>query len=104
MEALIDRVPSAPYGVAADYIRRLTAADQDGDSWELRVCDGSATKGLKVSVSFSAKAELGLQVLDAESLDAVVERASGRITEHSRLVDPLPNDLVLRPDDFIRAL
>jgi hypothetical protein len=100
-EALIDRVSSVPYNVTASYLRRVTAPGQDGDSWELRVCDGSKAMVLKVTLTDTARNELGLRVLDAESLESVVEVAAGRLTEYGRLVQPLPDDLILRSDDFI---
>lgn len=52
MTSLADKLPNAPYGIAAKFDGNVTAPDQDGQSWHVLVGDGSSPSvQIKVSLS-----------------------------------------------------
>jgi hypothetical protein len=99
MEELIRKVPDAPYGVAAMVQGDCTEPGQDGHSWRVLVTDGTSAESVKVSLSESVRIEAGEPDLGEDIAPAVEVRARS-LTERGQLVKPLPEEIVLRTDDF----
>ena len=99
MEELNRKVPDAPYGVAALIQRDCTQHGQDGHSWWVSVTDGTTAGRIKVSLSESVRIEAGEPDL-AEDIEPAVEVRARSLTEYGQLRKPLPDEIVLRADDF----
>jgi|GEM_PF-4510499 len=89
----------APYGVTVAYERRLTATDQDGDTWSLLAFDGEVTETLTASLSASESVKLTRPVAP-EDVEHAVEHRAGSYPLETRLADLARDELVLTADEL----
>ena len=100
-EHLLEKLRAGvPYGVAAHYLRTVTANDQDGESWRLLARDGGRIAEISVTVSRTELAIAGCAELDSAMLEAAVERRAGGFTREHRLSELVIDVLRLRAEDL----
>jgi hypothetical protein len=101
VECLIAKLEaSAPYGIAAVYLRTVTGNDQDGESWRLLASDGSRVAEISATLSRTEQAVAGFSGLDSRTLEAVVEHQAGGFAREHRLSELQISELRLRAEDF----
>lgn len=92
----------APYGVAVAYERKVTANDQDGETWELLAFDGEDSETVTASLSNTEGAKID-RLITPEDVEHAVEHRAGAFPLETRLADLATHgELVLTADELNR--
>jgi hypothetical protein len=86
--------------VAVQFEREVTAPGQDGQTWLLLALDADGTRHVKASLSDTQRQKLGDASVSVEDLECAVELAAPLYSTGGRFDDPLPEEVVLRPEHF----
>jgi hypothetical protein len=88
------------HGIAAVYLRTVTANDQDGKTWRLLASDGSRVVEISATASRTQLAVAGRAELDAATLEAAVEHRAGGFAREHRLSELQNAELNLHAKDL----
>jgi hypothetical protein len=88
------------HGIAAVYLRTVTANDQDGETWRLLASDGSRVVEISATASRTQLAVAGRAELDAATLEAAVEHRAGGFAREHRLSELQNAELNLHAKDL----